>query len=77
MDCKVKSVRCGVWSVRSVEIVGCAVWSVEWGLGNVKCGVGIGECKVWSVECDMQCVLGLEYGVWSMEWKGEIGEYKV
>ena len=50
---KVRSAKCGVWSVKDKVWSGewgvsvkCEGWSGEWGVQSVKCGV-------WSVECEV------------------------
>ena len=57
MECKVRSVKCGVWSEEcKVESVECGVyskvWSAECGVESVECGgVWSVKCKVWSIKC--------------------------
>ena len=46
--CRVRSVKCGVESVRSVN---CRVWRAESGVQIVKCKVWSVKCTVWSVKC--------------------------
>ena len=36
--------------MRSVEFANCRVWSVEWKLQSVECGVWIVKCRVSSAE---------------------------
>ena len=50
MECKVRSVECGVWSVEGVG------YSVAWRVGSVKCGVWSVEVKCGVVKCGVESV---------------------
>ena len=65
MECGVRSVGKGMWSVEwGAAIGGCKVWraecevqierrvwGVEWEWGSTNCGVRSAECRVESEEC--------------------------
>ena len=66
---EVRSVKCGVWSVKcevSVWSVKSAVWSVkfQFGVWRKQCEVWSVECEVWSLECE-EC--SVKCGVWSVK----------
>ena len=68
MECKAKSVKRKVWSVKCkvlrVERIMCRVWSVE-SKCSVKCRVRTAECRVMSVKCAAKW--SVECKVWSLQ----------
>ena len=55
MECGLKSVKCGVWSVEC----GSKVWNVKCGVESVECEVWSGEWRVGSVKCGMNGMCGV------------------